>query len=506
VGADVPVLLEHRHPSIPTMILSMIDPITTNNDTAAATAICEVFVDLNDEEFDSDVVDDSAQVAPAPIKPKAPTPAPVTQVPAPDVTAPEAVDPIPMATATPDVPAQDMLGHLHAAKAVEAPTPPVLTPLAHDPPVTVATPVVPSPASPQAVPVQTTAVVVTTPALTRPKSRSKYRDPSKTHVQASVGKRYDETVIADLRLRLRDYLEAIGVELDPCGKRLVGLCPGHNDRNPSFAVFGEDHDRCGCFVCSHSGNVFDTSMWLGRSTTFPEAVQDVATALGVFLPDALPGRATRLPKPPKPSKQKMPSFFPAAEPIIIQNARDAFCEAFYSGDKIIDRIVESLGIDRETLGKVAFGMSGLGLASSFHQPPWLCYTYPEGLKWRNPDATGNCRFYWPAGSATMPWRAELIRPETTTVYLTEGESDCLALIAAGLEDDGTTVCVASPGTSFQQDWASLFTGKRVILNFDSDDAGQTALHKVAVCLRPYAASLEIFNISTPSTNEQHYSN
>jgi DNA primase len=85
--------------------------------------------------------------------------------------------------------------------------------------------------------------------------------------------------------------------------------------------------------------------------------------------------------------------------------------------------------------------------------------------------------------------AEWIRPETETVYLTEGESDALALIAAGIESDGTAVAVASPGTSFPSAWAPLFRGKRVVLCYDSDAAGRTATATVAATLKNHAREI-----------------
>ena len=168
----------------------------------------------------------------------------------------------------------------------------------------------------------------------------------------------------------------------------------------------------------------------------------------------------------------------------------AFSDAFHAGDEIIDRIAASLGLDRETLRVASWGSSGLGLAArSYGKPEWLCYAYPEGLKWRNPDPNGKPRFEWLAGKATAPWRMEWVKPETHTVYLTEGESDCMALIAAGLEANGTAACVASPGTSFPAAWAPRFTGKRVVLCFDHDEPGRKATATVAAILTGHAAEI-----------------
>jgi hypothetical protein len=271
----------------------------------------------------------------------------------------------------------------------------------------------------------------------------------------------------------------------------------HDDKSPSFAVFGTHQENCGCYPCGFTGDVFAVSEWLGRSSTFPEAIADVAAALGVSLPQSTAGTPTRAATaPPRPAKQPEPPFVLSdADKETVHAARFAFSDAFHGGDEIIDRIATSLGLDRETLRLASWGASGLGLAAgNYGKPVWLCYAYPNGLKWRNPDpdakAKGKARFEWLVGKATAPWRWEWAnKPEARTVYLTEGESDCLALIAAGLETDGTAACVASPGTSFPRDWGKLFTGKRVVLCFDTDHAGKLATATVAAILKGHASEI-----------------
>ena len=174
----------------------------------------------------------------------------------------------------------------------------------------------------------------------------------------------------------------------------------------------------------------------------------------------------------------------------IHLARLAFSNAFWSGDPIISEISDSLGIGRETLRLAAWGTSGLGIASpEGNGSPWLCYAFPAGLKWRNPDPLGKPRFVWLVGKTLAPWRSEWIKRETRSVYVTEGESDTLAMIAAGIEADGTAVCVASPGTSFPREWARLFTGKRVVLCFDTDQPGRVATATVAETLKDHASEI-----------------
>ncbi len=304
--------------------------------------------------------------------------------------------------------------------------------------------------------------------------------------------RFPEETIADLRHRLPDYLAALGVELRKNGNRLVGRCPNHDDRSPSFAVFGSRHETCGCYPCDFSGDVFAVSQWMGRASTFPEAVKDVAAALGVYLPQTTASTVARpAPAPQRRAKEPEPPFVLSdTERKTVHAARLRFSDAFWSGDPIVDRIAESLGLSRETLRIAAWGSSGLGLACPIgSSEPWLCYAYPNGLKWRNPHPKSTPRFRWIVGKATAPWRMEWVTEKTRTVYLTEGESDCMALIESGLEADGTAACVASTGTSFPREWAKLFRGKRVVLCFDTDGPGRAATATVAVILKGHAREI-----------------
>jgi hypothetical protein len=304
--------------------------------------------------------------------------------------------------------------------------------------------------------------------------------------------RFQAETLEEMRHRLPDYLAACGVELRRNGTRLVGRCPVHDDTSPSFAVFGSNQEKCGCYPCGFGGDVFGVSQWLGRSSAFPEAVLDVAAVLGVSLPQSTAGTATRpATAPPRPAKQPAPPFILSdGDRAKVYAARLAFCDAFHGGDEIIDRIAESLGLDRETLRVASWGSSGLGLApGSYGKPAWLCYRYPQGLKWRNPDTMAKPRFEWLVGKATAPWRMEWVTDKTRTVYLTEGESDCMALIESGIEADGTAACVASPGTSFPREWAKLFRGKRVVLCFDTDPPGRAATATVAAILKGHAAEI-----------------
>ena len=296
--------------------------------------------------------------------------------------------------------------------------------------------------------------------------------------------------LTQLRGHLVEYLHgAVGLELHPRGSRLVGYCPVHEDRKPSFAVFGRDRELCGCFPCGFSGDVFDVSQWLGRSSTFSEALKDVSTVLGLGVPNSKPVAPPQVRRHAKAAVQ--PYVLDENSRQKIHSARLAFSDAMDAGG--LDFVSKELGLPLSTLRWCARGRSGLGWFKGR-----LAYLYPEGMKLRNP-AGHHIRFVWECGKATAPWRFEWVTPDTQTVYLTEGESDCMALVAAGLESEGIATCVASPGTSFPVAYASLFAGKRVTLCFDYDAPGQAATERVARLLQGHAK--EILNWKGPAGHE-----
>lgn len=77
--------------------------------------------------------------------------------------------------------------------------------------------------------------------------------------------------------------EVIGqyVKLTPRGRYLVGLCPFHAEKTPSFTVYPE-RQIFHCFGCGAGGNVF-TFLMQHLRLTFPEAVAELAQRCGIPL-------------------------------------------------------------------------------------------------------------------------------------------------------------------------------------------------------------------------------
>lgn len=82
-----------------------------------------------------------------------------------------------------------------------------------------------------------------------------------------------------------DVVDLIGqyVKLRKAGRNYVGLCPFHAEKAPSFTV-NPERQSFHCFGCKKGGDVF--GFWMEyHSTTFPEAMRDLAERYHITIPE-----------------------------------------------------------------------------------------------------------------------------------------------------------------------------------------------------------------------------
>ncbi len=87
-------------------------------------------------------------------------------------------------------------------------------------------------------------------------------------------------------LEARSPIEDIAanyVQLKRRGRNLVGLCPFHNEKTPSFNLYPENNSYY-CFGCASGGGVIQFVMNIER-LDFPEAVRWLAQRAGMALPE-----------------------------------------------------------------------------------------------------------------------------------------------------------------------------------------------------------------------------
>lgn len=110
--------------------------------------------------------------------------------------------------------------------------------------------------------------------------------------------RADRSTLDEIRSKI-DFAQLVGetVELKPQGKSFIGLCPFHDDNNPSFSV-DPAKGFFKCFACDAKGDVFK---WveLTDKCKFSSALMKLAARAGVELPRSSAGTGTERKTPKK---------------------------------------------------------------------------------------------------------------------------------------------------------------------------------------------------------------
>jgi uncharacterized protein YqeY len=111
---------------------------------------------------------------------------------------------------------------------------------------------------------------------------------------ASMAGRIPQAFIDDLIARA-DIVEIISarVPLKRAGREYKACCPFHDEKTPSFWV-SPDKQFYHCFGCGVHGTALGFLMEYDR-LPFPEAVEDLATRLGLTVPHEAAGTAARQP-------------------------------------------------------------------------------------------------------------------------------------------------------------------------------------------------------------------
>ena len=100
-----------------------------------------------------------------------------------------------------------------------------------------------------------------------------------------------EETVDEIRQRA-DIVSLVGeyITLEKKGRNMVGLCPFHGEKTPSFTVSPEKQ-LFHCFGCGASGNIFSFVMKL-ENMSFPEAARFLAQRSGIKIPERRPERGS----------------------------------------------------------------------------------------------------------------------------------------------------------------------------------------------------------------------
>ena len=315
--------------------------------------------------------------------------------------------------------------------------------------------------------------------------------------------RFDQAVIRELHSRI-DIGTFIGqyVALKQRGNDLVGLCPFHGEKTPSFHVHPEQ-SYFKCFGCGAAGDVIAFVQKL-ENVTFPDAVRMLASKAGVELEPENPGAAR--------ARSEREAIYEANHIAAAYFARmlrgdagaraRAYCERRGFGEAILEKfkigyagegwngLADELrrnDVDLNVAAKA--GLVKQGQSGGFYD------FYRDRLMVPTYATTGEVIAF--GGRLLGDGEPKYLNTSTTPAYtkgdhlfalnvarratqndrtliLVEGYLDCIALHQAGFEN-----AVASLGTSFTPKQAEELRkyADAVFLCFDGDAAGASAATK-----------------------------
>ena len=305
-----------------------------------------------------------------------------------------------------------------------------------------------------------------------------------------------------LELKAKNDIESVispYVELKRRGRNLVGLCPFHNEKTPSFTVYTEKGNYH-CFGCSAGGDVITFVMQI-ENLDYPEAVRKLAERAGMQMPnDSYDGRAQQERKETYEINKEAARYFYSC--LMSEAGKKGF--EYLTGRGISVRTIRHFG-----LGFAPDGWSNLKdflLKKGYTEKQMLTADLISKSQNGHTFDRFRNRVIYPIinisgkiigfGGRALPGEdkkgAKYINTSDTPVFkkslnmyalnfaksacensaiLAEGYMDVIALHQAGF-----TNAVAALGTAFTTDQAKMLGRytKEVIVTLDADEAGKKA--------------------------------
>lgn len=342
-------------------------------------------------------------------------------------------------------------------------------------------------------------------------------------------------IIEDIRYRC-DIESVISsyVTLKRAGSNLKGLCPFHSEKTPSFTVYPSTQSFY-CFGCGAAGDVISFVM-RAENLDYVSAVEALAKRAGIDLPDF--DDANVYGKPSGPSRTR----------VLAMNLEAAkFYRSMLFDDTIgapgrqylIERKLSAATIKRFGLGyspergntlmrhliDLGFGEEEIKTAYLGGRGEYGYYDYFRGrVMFPIIDVSGNViafggriidsamsdRKYLntsdtPAFKKTRNLYALNYAKNSKEGYfiLCEGYMDVIALHAAGFN-----MAVASLGTAFTAEQARIIKKyvDRVILSYDSDEAGQKAANRAIGILEAVGIEAKVLKMTGAKDPDEYIKN
>lgn len=328
-------------------------------------------------------------------------------------------------------------------------------------------------------------------------------------------------VIDEIRYRC-DIEEVIGsyVTLKRAGSNRHGLCPFHSEKTPSFTVFPATKSFY-CFGCGAGGDVITFTQKI-ENLDYVGAVELLATRAGIPIPNDSSGEREGISR-----KRVIDMNLEAAKffrSCLFDPAIGAAGLEYLSGKRGLSGAVIKrfgLGFAPNDFGMLTRHMKKLGYTEEELIAGFLCGRSQKTGRafdlFRNRiifpviDTAGNIVAF--GGRVMDDSKPKYLNSSDTACFkksrvlfglnyarnhcaeqmiLCEGYMDAIAMHAAGFEN-----AVATLGTAITPEHARLLSRytKRVVINYDSDEAGQKAANKAMQLLDEVGLEVRVLRLT-----------
>lgn len=329
---------------------------------------------------------------------------------------------------------------------------------------------------------------------------------------------FSEEIVSEV-IQANDIVDIVSgyVRLKRSGNSLMGCCPFHREKTPSFHV-SADKQLYHCFGCGAGGGVIQFIM-NAEGLDFPDALRFLAERAGIRLPENDGSRDEEKYK----RKHKMYEMNKDAaryfRECLLSN-EGAPAQTYLTKRQLSGKTIAAFG-----LGYAPSGWDGLlkylrgkGYDRSLMVDAGLCIMNDKGHvydRFRDRvmfpifDVRGNITGFTGrilSGDAAKYMNSpesivfdkgknlyglNLAKKSTRGYYiLVEGNMDVISLHQAGIN-----AAVAACGTAFTRDQARLLSKSPVYLCFDSDDAGQKALQRAAEIFKEFETPIKVIEMA-----------
>ena len=312
------------------------------------------------------------------------------------------------------------------------------------------------------------------------------------------------------------------VVLRRSGRRLIGLCPFHAEKTPSFTVRPE-HGAFKCFGCGKGGDIF-SFVQFRENVPFMESMRILADRAGIDLEPRPKQTGSEVDAPSRADLGRVNAwaltFFRSQ---LMDPSLGAAAQSYVRSRGISDETSErfSLGLATGDLSSLRRAASQAGFAPAVLEAADLLRkgelgdayaTFRNRLMFPIRDATGRVVGF--GGRTLADDRAKYLNTRQNELFdkgrglygidlardsiserkravLVEGYTDCLAAHQAGF-----TETVATLGTALTEDQVDLLRryGDEIILLFDSDSAGEAAADRAIHVALPRSVTVRLARV------------